>query len=368
MSPNPLTTDLDQILTHAEGLWEEFRGQRLFITGGTGFFGCWLLESFLWANAHRRLKAQVIVLTRDPAAFRRKVPHLADDPAVVLQAGDVRSFEFPPGRFSHIIHAAASPSVTLNQEQPLVMVETIVDGTRRTLEFARQGGARQVLLISSGAVYGPPPPELTQIPEEFLSAPDPTVPRSAYAEGKRLAELLGALYATTYGLEVKIARCFAFVGPYQPLDSQFAVGNFIRDGLNGGPIRVRGDGTPYRSYLYAADLAIWLWHIFLRGQSCRPYNVGSEEALSIADVAEAVAAAFDPRPAIRIAKTPPGHQPERYVPSTQRARSELSLRPTIGLRDAVARTIAWHQQRLASEGQPMGHQANVISRPVTQPV
>jgi nucleoside-diphosphate-sugar epimerase len=337
---HPLAADLDHVLAHTRDLWEELRGQRIFVTGGTGFFGCWLLESFTWANDKLNLDASMLVLSRNPDAFAKRAPHLAANPAIQFHVGDVRSFAFPSGDFSHVIHAATDASARLNDEEPLLMFETILEGTRRTLEFARQCGAPKFLLTSSGAVYGRQPPDLTRIPEDYQGAPDSTDPRSAYGEGKRAAELLCALYAKQYGLAVKIARCFAFVGPYLPLDIHFAIGNFIRDGMRGGPIQVKGDGTPYRSYLYAADLAIWLWTILLRGQSCRAYNVGSEQALTIGELAGLVALAFTPPVAVQIAKAAvPGQAAERYVPSIRRAESELNLRQVIGLADGIQRAI-----------------------------
>jgi nucleoside-diphosphate-sugar epimerase len=348
---NPLAADLDHILAHTSGLWDELRGQRLFITGGTGFFGCWLLESFTWANDRLGLGTSAVVLTRDPEAFRRKAPHLAFHPAVQLHQGDVRSFSFPEGTFSHVIHAATEASSRLNAEQPLVMFDTIVEGTRRVLECARACSARKFLLTSSGAVYGKQPPELTNIPEDYAGGPDPADPASAYGEGKRAAELLCALYAREYGLQAKIARCFAFVGPYLPLDAHFAIGNFIKDGLQGGPTRVLGDGTPFRSYLYAADLAIWLWTILMDGASCRPYNVGSERQIDIAGVARTVADAFRPRPIVEVARQRlAGHWSEHYVPCTQRAQAELHVEEHIALPDAVARTAAWCSLTIGGSG------------------
>jgi dTDP-glucose 4,6-dehydratase len=343
MPENPLAADLDHVLEHTRELWEELRGGRIFITGGTGFFGCWLLESFAWANYRLGLNASALILTRSLEAFKKKAPHLAAHPSILFHSGDICSFDFPLGSFSHIIHAATESSTRLSAQSPLNLFDSIVSGTRHTLEFARECGAGKFLLTSSGAVYGSQPSGMTHIPEEYLGAPDSTLPSSAYGEGKRAAETLCALYSKQYGIEAKIARCFAFVGPYLPLDAHFAIGNFIRDGLNGGPIIVLGDGTPRRSYLYASDLAIWLWTILFKGQSCRPYNVGSDESISIIEVANRVAAQFPKKVEIEIRGMPdPSKFLEQYVPDTKNTKSELGLYAWVSLDTAIQKSIRFY--------------------------
>ena len=345
---NLLASDLDHILTHTEGLWEELRGRRIFITGGTGFFGCWLLESFAWANDKLNLNASALVLTRNYDAFQKNASHLAANQAIRFYIGDVRNFNFPEGEFSHIIHAATNTArSTFHGEDPLAKFDIIVEGTRHTLDFAVQCHAKKFLLTSSGAAYGKQPSEMTHISEDYCGAPDPTGPNSALGEGKRAAEFLCAYYSGRYGIEAKIARCFSFVGPYLPLDIHYAIGNFIHDGLRSRPIMIKGDGSPFRSYLYAADLVIWLWTILFRGKICRPYNVGSEEGIDIYGLAKIVAKMFQPELEVKVMqKRVPNRPVERYVPSTHRALEELNLRQVIGLQESIKRTIKWY----SSEG------------------
>jgi dTDP-glucose 4,6-dehydratase len=345
---NRLWDDLELIRSATEGLWEEMRGQRLFLTGGTGFFGCWLVESFCHVNRELGLGARATVLSRDPAKFAAKCPHLAADPAILLLAGDVRGFEFPEGEFRYVIHAATEASLKQSQEEPLEMLSTILAGTERTLKFAGQCGARKFLLTSSGAVYGKQPADMTHVPESYMGAPDALDPTSVYAEGKRASELMCALYQKTAGskgaeFEAKIARCWAFCGPHLPLDTHFAIGNFIGDALAGRAIAIGGDGTPRRSYLYAGDLAVWLWTILFRGPALVPINVGSGRDLSILELAETVARVLAPETKIEVAKhAVPGAALARYVPSVARAEELLGLRETVGLEEAIRRTAAWY--------------------------
>jgi dTDP-glucose 4,6-dehydratase len=341
--------DLAHVVEHAGAdVWEALRGGRVLVTGGTGFFGRWLVESLAYASEALGLGATAVVVTRDPARAMARAGRDALPPGVRYVAGDVRDFAPPPGTFDWCIHAATEASAKLNAEAPDEMIATTVDGTRRVLAVARRHPLKGLLLCSSGAVYGRQPPSLARVGEEYLGGPDVTDPGQAYAEGKRLAELLGAV-AARGGTPVKVARCFAFVGPWLPLDAHFAVGNFIRDRLAGAPIALSGDGTAVRSYLYAADLAVWLWTILVRGAVARPYNVGAEAPVSIYDLARLVAGGAPAPLAVERGREPaPGVAPERYVPATARARTELGLRERVGLADAIERTVRWH----ASSGAP----------------
>jgi nucleoside-diphosphate-sugar epimerase len=335
--------DLNHILNETRPLWEEMRSKRIFITGGTGFFGCWLLESFLHINRRLSLNAHVTVLTRDPAAFVKKCPHLAADPALAYHAGDVRDFSFPGGNFEYLIHAATEASAKQAVENPREMLTTIIDGTERILDFATAHSTRKLLLTSSGAVYGKQPANLTHIPEDYLGGPDPLDPASVYAEGKRISEQMCALQSILGAIEIKIARCFTFVGPHLPLNAHFAIGNFIGDVLAGRPIKINGDGTPRRSYLYASDLAIWLWTMLFQAQSMVPINVGSSEDLSVFELAQAVVQSLSASVEIHVARSPDRESPvARYVPSVDRAKAMLGLDQTVSLQEAIRRTARWH--------------------------
>ena len=248
----------------------------------------------------------------------------------------------PQARYDFMLHAATDASADLNDSDPLRMFDTIVEGTRRALDFAVACKAERFFFFSSGAVFGAQPWELTHVLETYVGAPDLTSHRSAYGEGKRAAEMLCTIYARQHGLDIVAARIFALLGPLLSLDIHFAAGNFIRDAMAGKTIAVEGAGKAVRSYLYAADLTIWLWAMLLRAPAGAIYNAGSEESVSIAELAERVARLLGAPGFEILGREDPGWNPGRYVPSTQKIRNELGVVPTVGLDEAIVRTARWN--------------------------
>ena len=335
--------DLDHVLNYTREHWAEAKGRSFFITGGTGFFGMWLLESFAYINDTLGLDMHATVLTRDPSAFALKAPHLTARADLTFIRGDVRFFDFPSGKFDYVIHAATEASAKLNEANPQEMLDGIIGGASRVLNFAAQAGVKKLLLTSSGAVYGKQPADITHVSEDYLGAPDPLLPSSAYGEGKRVSEHMCVVHARKHGYEVKIARCFAFVGPHLPLNTHFAIGNFIRDAIRGGSLNVTGDGAPKRSYLYASDLTIWLWTLMFKAPTACSYNVGSDEDLSIQQLAKLVCATLGGNATVTAMKRPaPLSAVSLYVPSITKAVDGLGLQVNVSLIQGILKTAVWH--------------------------
>lgn len=337
MKKNGLADDLNYILNETLPLWEELRKQHIFITGGTGFFGRWLLESFVWINKLLKLNAKLTILTRDIAFFAKKCPDLFKEESLQFYEGDIMDCKFPEGHFNHMIHAAMDGN---HLPTSLEMLNTIVQGTKNCLEFAKYCGITNFLFISSGAMYGKQT-GVSFIKEKNVSQLDISEGASSYAAGKFIAELMCKLYAKKYRFSIKIARCFAFVGPFLPLN-YFAVGNFIHNRLNNESIQIKGDGYARRSYLYTADLCIWLWTILFRGRNLVAYNVGSNEVYSLREIANLIATMMDPKLDVCVEnKSFTYTTPKNYMPDITLAKEELNLTPKINLSSALNSTVTW---------------------------
>lgn len=335
--------DLNLVLEHTRDSWNEIKNKTIFITGGTGFFGIWLVMSFIFINQTLKLNSKIIILTRNKSLFINKYNWLNEYSEISFLEGDITSFDYIEEDIDYIIHAATEASVKLNIEKPINMFETVVNGTKRILDFARLKNINSFLLTSSGAVYGNQPSNIENISEEYVGAPNVSDSASVYGEGKRMAEVLCAVYHKHYALPVKIARCYAFIGPFLPLDSHFAAGNFIGNKIRGEDIIIKGDGTPLRSYMYSADLIIWLWTILFKGKNNDPYNVGSNQSISIYQLAKLISIENNSKKSNVIIKSPLSNKPVlRYVPNINKAFNELNLKIYTDIENSLRKTIEFN--------------------------
>jgi dTDP-glucose 4,6-dehydratase len=225
------------------------------------------------------------------------------------------------------------------------VVRTIVNGTASLLDSAsRLQDLRRIVNISSASIYGNQPEEITRIPEKFYSGPDINLAMSAYAEGKRMSEVLCSIYRTQYRMEIVTIRPFAFIGPYQSLDRPWAINNFLSDALNKGPIRILGDGSTVRSYMYPSDMVNWVLNILLRGKNGFVYNMGSTEEIKLMQLAQKIASFFSDKIDIQSNIAPVSNKISRLIPDTSLAEKDLQLRLTVSLDEALFRSIEWFKE------------------------
>lgn len=335
--------DLKQILEESAEPARQLVNESILMTGGTGFVGTWLTHA--WSHAATQLKGsgRLVIVSRDPSAFVNTYGPVPD--RVSFIAGDVRSFDLKGhGKFDLVIHAATPARATINSGSPNEMLSIILDGQRHLLGQLESMNRPRVLFTSSGAIYGPQPSDVYRVDESQLTGPDPLNPLSAYHEGKRTAELMLAIATREGVVDAVIARLFAFVGPYLPLDEHFAVGNFLRDGLAGGPIVVKGDGTTIRSYQYPTDMVTWLWKIATDGAAGSAYNVGSDRGLTMREIAQACGAMTDVSDVRVLGVADPSRPVDRYVPCINKAVSELGLTNQVDFKEGLRRTVKYHRE------------------------
>jgi dTDP-glucose 4,6-dehydratase len=336
-----LHMDMNFMLERLETDFRARSGSHWFITGATGLFGKWFLEVLLESNQRFNTHFRITALSRDPKRFTTTMPHL-DNSALHWIRGDTASFTFPNEPIDHMIHAAAEVQ-NAKADLPSKVVKQQLEATEHFIALCRQHPKAKVLFTSSGAVYGQIPSNMTHVPESYLGAPDMSKPIAAYGEAKRVSELMFHSARLEFNLDFKISRTFAVVGAHLPLESHFAIGNFIGQAMQHKTIQVSGDGTPTRSYLHMAEHTVWLYKILFHGTPAQAYNVGSDDSISILEIAKAVCTEF-PDSSIEVAQPPSNNQSiSRYVPNIERLKTELGLQVEIPLSDAIQRTIQWWQ-------------------------
>jgi len=314
----------------------EMTGKRIFLTGATGFIGYWLLMAIARLNA-LGAGITVVALSRNPRRFLERHPEFGRTGWLDFVPGDVRDYPFPSGQFDLFIHGASDTSPEA-AGRALELFETMVLGTRHVLRHVRASGARRILILSSGAVYGEQPAEMSHIPETAGYGCDSADPADAYGEGKRAMEMLAVCHGREYGIEPVIARCFAFIG--YGLPSHLAVGQLIKGAMMDGRILIEGDGKVVRSYLYAADLAVWLLALACRGRAGTAYNVGSDEDFRLDLLAERICDTLGLDRRVKVLGQNQSMQRVRYIPDVSRIRQELRVEVWTEIETGIKRMAA----------------------------
>ncbi len=312
----------------------ELKGKKLLITGGTGFVGKNLTDAVLKFNESSSAPIDLTILSRNPKSSKYYK-------SIGIDVSKPFNLKEP---FDYVIHAATSASV--ENQSFLECLEVAINGLQNI--FNALAGKKQVnfLLVSSGAVYGAVDSSIDLISETIIFNGPFYDSQNPYGTAKRVSELYALSDLTPSNISVKIARGFAFSGKHLPIDQHFAIGNFIRDGLRNGPIKVKGSGAPLRSYMDAEDMVNWIFTILAKGKAQEIYNLGSDQKIYIKDLAFKVASMFDKVDVVIERPDLIEDTRNQYVPSIKKAKEHLGLNITIGLEESINRMIVFNRENL----------------------
>lgn len=311
--------------------WQPLKKSRLLITGGSGFFGRWILSTINVLNEKAELGMHCKVLTRDPLGLNNRLPFIKKSEKIDLLWGDITSFKLDEGDWDYVIHGATtSAHETFSGISELSKFKMLVQGTQNLME--QLTSVNRALFLSSGAVYlgGDTP-----IREDNLISPDTIAAHTGLAHGKRAAEYLFNEYCKEKKIDCKIARCFSFIGAGLPSDIHYAISSFVEKSMNNDLITIKSDGKVVRSYMDMRDLIVWLG-LFLHNETPNKiYNVGSSDPISITDLAELIRKVTGSSSQIEIKNTNDintgVHQRRYYVPDTERFKLDYKPGTTINL-------------------------------------
>jgi len=310
----------------------------LLVIGGTGFFGKSILDSYSRKLLNFWKINKVIIMSRSSHEFEEHYPELCSK-GVEFLIGDISTIDFLPDA-DFVIHAAASSNPSKYSNYSDEEKNNIIDGTSNYCRLAKKFHKKsKIVYCSSGAVYGYQPGNIQFLKEDYpfgdISKLDNT--KKSYAYAKRNSEITIKLLGEK-NINVAIARCFSFVGRYLPKDQNFAIGNFIADGIKGNEINVKTNRIVSRSYMYADDLVKWLLTIADNSKpTCPIYNVASDKEIEIRELAKITSQIFNVN--IKTLEIDENANEDRYIPSIEKAKKELNLRINYGLEESILRSI-----------------------------
>jgi dTDP-glucose 4,6-dehydratase len=308
---------------------------RVVITGGAGFIGSHLCESFL------RRGDRVVCADNFLTGSRENVEPLLGHPNFSLMQQDVTRFIQVDGPVDMVLHFASPASPADYQQLPIQTLKVGSLGTHNALGLAKAKKA-VFLLASTSEVYGDP--LVKPQPEDYWGNVNPIGPRGVYDEAKRFAEAMTMAYHRYHGLDTRIVRIFNTFGPRMRLNDGRVIPNFISQALRGEPLTAYGRGTQTRSFLYIDDLVRGI-HLLLESDYHLPVNLGSPHEMTIVEIARKVLEITGSNSPITFHPLPQD-DPQVRQPDISRARTLLGWEPQVPLEVGLRRTIEYFRGKV----------------------
>lgn len=318
---------------------------KALITGGAGFIGSHLSEALL-AEGHT-----VVAIDDLSTGSEANIRHLFGQPGFQFILETIMNETVMDRLVSEcdtIFHLAAAVGVELIVHDPVHTIETNVLGSSIVLRIANRY-RRKVILASTSEIYG----KSTDIP--FREDGDrvmgsTTRSRWAYANSKATDEFLALAYHKQRGLPVVICRFFNTIGPRQTGRYGMVAPRFVRQALEGAPLRVYGDGRQSRCFADVADVTGGVLRLAAHPAAIgEVFNLGNTEEISILDLAHRVIALTESASQIVMVPYDEAYEPgfedmQRRVPDISRAAALIGYRPRYMLDDTLRRIITYYRE------------------------
>ena len=286
--------DLKYIVRNVAIPWEKLCNRTLLITGANGLIGKNLVRALLYANQIYDLKLTLLALVRKPAIFQSE---FADNALQIIE-GNIENLPAIDAPIDYIIHGASPTASAFFVSQPIDTIHTIVCGTDKLLQLAKNKKVKAFIYLSSMEVYGKIDTEML-LTEKDLGYLDLSSVRNCYPIGKRLCENLCVCYYKQYqvpALSVRLAQTF---GPGVCADDKRIFALLARCAMNGEDITLQTKGQSKCCYLYTADAVAGILCVLLKGQAGQTYNLANPSTYcSIYQMANLVASQLADKPIV----------------------------------------------------------------------
>ena len=332
-----INNDLDACFNNTQAI-QDLKNKVIYISGSSGFMGSWLLEAIRYLNESHGFNTKAYATAKEPELMMKRNPHLFSENVESLKI-DVRSLFEIPSDVTHVVNLAGVPDVRVHASDPLRVMDTNIQGVCNMLSASsRLPMLEKFIHLSSGLIYGKVDSEL--ITEKELGTLEMASPSTCYVESKRVAETYCQVYRSQFRMPIVTLRPFTFIGPHQSIEMPWAINNFIKDAINGGPIRILRNEANRRSCMYPADMVNLILRTMARGESGDSFNLGSDDSKSMSDIAEIVSRCFSKKIMVEL---PINKSTDKsiFVPSMKKSSAKLKFELKYNVETSIKKTIEW---------------------------